>query len=221
MNDLKNFVAEHNSKKKKNPLLPTKTTNSASENDSEQGSLLNWMKSSVSISMPSLSGSEPKKEASYLDATQDTCCPKLSRTQRLMGCSGCVIAGIFCFSLSTLYIPVLILKARKFALLFSLGSLFMINSFSFIFGPWNHYKSLITRERLPFTATYFTSLFLTLYFAMFLKSTLLTSGAAIFQVIALLWYLVSYIPGGKVGLAFMSKMFTKVVTSTCGRVVNV
>merc|ERR1739838_1182061 len=96
----------------------------------------------------------------------------------------------------------------------------MINSFSFIFGPWNHYKSLITRERLPFTATYFTSLFLTLYFAMFLKSTLLTSGAAIFQVIALLWYLVSYIPGGKVGLAFMSKMFTKVVTSTCGRVEN-
>lgn len=34
-------------------------------------------------------------------------------------------------SLSTLYIPVLILKARKFALLFSLGSLFFIMRYIF------------------------------------------------------------------------------------------
>lgn len=46
--------------------------------------------------------------------------------QRIIGFVTCIGLGLFCMSLSTLYIPVLILKARKFALLFSLGSLFFI-----------------------------------------------------------------------------------------------
>lgn len=39
-------------------------------------------------------------------------------------------------------------------------------SFSILIGPINHLKHLITAERLPFTAVYFSSLGLTLYFAM-------------------------------------------------------
>lgn len=215
MNELKNFVAEHNNKKSKPSLLSGSSSN-ASNSDSEGSSLLSWMQSSVSISMPSmLGGEDAKKDASMTDSIQDRWCPSLSRTQRLLGCAGCVLAGVFCFSLSTMYIPVLILKARKFALLFSLGSLFMINSFSFLFGPYNHLKTLITKERLPFTISYFGSLFLTLYFAMFLKNTILTTLAAVLQVLALSWYLISYVPGGKTGLNFISKLFTKVVTKTC------
>jgi hypothetical protein len=38
--------------------------------------------------------------------------------------------------------------------------------FSVLVGPINHLKHLITAERLPFTAIYFSSLGLTLYFAL-------------------------------------------------------
>lgn len=70
--------------------------------------------------------SEPVAANGWLKDTQESCCPKLSRLQRIVGFVLCICMGIFCMTLSTLYIPVLILKARKFALLFSLGSLFFI-----------------------------------------------------------------------------------------------
>jgi len=48
-------------------------------------------------------------------------------------------------------------------------------------------KHLATAERLPFTIAYFGSLFATLFFALSLRSTLLTTIAAITQIIALVW----------------------------------
>jgi hypothetical protein len=38
-------------------------------------------------------------------------------------------------------------------------------SFAILIGPMNHIKHLITKERLPFSAAYFSSLGLTLYFS--------------------------------------------------------
>lgn len=70
--------------------------------------------------------SEPVAANGWLKDTQESCFPKLSRLQRIVGFIVCIGMGIFCMALSTLYIPVLILKARKFALLFSLGSMFFI-----------------------------------------------------------------------------------------------
>lgn len=55
-----------------------------------------------------------------------------SKMQRIFGFIICLGLGIFCMTLSTLYIPVLILKARKFALLFSLGSLCFILRWSIL-----------------------------------------------------------------------------------------
>lgn len=40
------------------------------------------------------------------------------------------------------------------------------NSFSVLVGPINHIKHLLSRERLPFSAVYFSSLGLTLYLAL-------------------------------------------------------
>ena len=44
-----------------------------------------------------------------------------------------------------------------------------------------------------------SSLAATLYFAMGLQSAVLTTVAAALQVIALVWFTVSYIPGGQTG----------------------
>nr|CAB3266016.1 protein transport protein SFT2-like [Phallusia mammillata] len=217
MADLQAYVAEQ--KKGKSSFLGK---SAASESDSDSASLLSsWVPSSVNISVPSVFGSDqnekPTDSSWFSEAKKDPMCPALSRKQRLIGFACCICGGIFCFSLASLYVPLLLLKARKFALLYSLGSLFMINSFSFLWGPWNHAKHLMTRERLPFTTAYFGSLFATLYFAMWLRSTLFTSIAAVIQIVALLWYLVSYIPGGQTGLSFISKLFTSAVSRTVSK----
>ena len=225
MSELKDFLTEHKSKNKSSGLTNL-LTSTASVEDSDKAGLLSWVPStsSVSISMPDIfnKGSDTSEgsEASsswFNEAKQDPICPSMSRKQRLIGFASCICGGIFCFSFASIYLPVLLLKARKFALLYSLGSLFMLNSFSFLWGPWIHMKHLFTAKRLPFTSAYFLSLFGTLYCAMYLKSTILTSIAALIQVLALTWYIVSYIPGGQTGLMFISKMFTKLVARTCSR----
>ena len=131
------------------------------------------------------------------------------------------MGGVVCFGMASLYLPMLLLKARKFALLFSLGSLFVISSFSFLWGFSAHLKHLFARERFPFTSVYFLTLFLTVYFALGLRSTLLTIISSLFQVLALLWYIISYLPGGQKGLSFFSKIFYRTASQTVTSTMNV
>ena len=77
--------------------------------------------------------------------------------------------GVVCMSMATLYIPVIVIKARKFALLFSFGSVFFLSSFSMLWGPTNHLKHLISAERLPFSLTYLTSLVGTIYYSVWVR----------------------------------------------------
>lgn len=79
--------------------------------------------------MPSFlaSNSENTSSNSWLnDGNDDGWCPKMNRIQRIAACIVCLGLGIFCFVVSTFYIPVLLFKARKFVLLFSMGSALII-----------------------------------------------------------------------------------------------
>uniref|UniRef100_A0A6M2E1G4 Vesicle transport protein n=1 Tax=Xenopsylla cheopis TaxID=163159 RepID=A0A6M2E1G4_XENCH len=132
----------------------------------------------------------------------------MSRVQRLICFIICISVGLICFCLSAMYIPMLVFKARKFALLFTLGSLFFIFSASFLYGPMNHMKSLFSKPRLLMTVVYFGTLIGTLYCALNLKSTPLTIGFAMLQVVALLWSTIANFPGGVAGLKFLGSLFT-------------
>jgi len=151
------------------------------------------------------------------EAPADACMPSLSKKQRIIGFMLCLSLGVLCFVLASFYAPLLVLYARKFALLFSLGSVFTLGSFGMLWGPWNHVRHLFGRERLPFTTVYFSTLAATLYFAMGLQSTPLTVMAAVGQVLALLWFVLSYIPGGQTGLRFFSKLCSTFCRSTVSR----
>ena len=164
------------------------------------------------------SSQDPDQEALISDSESggsvaDKYLPTLSKKQRIIGFVTCLGLGLFFFSFATVYLPVMVLKARKFALMFSLGSLFTLGSFSFLWGPFNHIKHLFGRERLPFTAVYFGTLFFTLYFALSLQSYVLTSVAAVAQVGALLWFVISYVPGGQTGMKF----FARICSAMCFR----
>ena len=91
-------------------------------------------------------------------------------------------------------------------------------SFAAVMGPWTYVQHLASTPRLPFTAAYFGSIGLTLYFSLGvshganlpravytdsffqLHSTILTLFSAIVQLACLAWYLVSYFPMGSSGL---------------------
>lgn len=73
-------------------------------------------------------------------------------------------------------------------------------------GPYQYAMHLISGPRLPFTATYFGAIALTIYFAVGLHSTLLTLLSSVIQLVALVWYLVSYFPMGSTGLRFAARV---------------
>ncbi|XP_066928108.1 uncharacterized protein [Clytia hemisphaerica] len=143
--------------------------------------------------------------------------PNMSKTQRIVGFFTMLSLGIFCFVLAGFYAPLIILKARKFVLLYTMGSLFTIGSFAVLWGPYNHMKHIFSYQRLPFTAAYFGTMIGTLYSALWWRSTVFTIIFAALQITALLWYIFSYIPGGTTGLKFFSKLFASACTKTVGR----
>ncbi|KAJ7147336.1 ER-to-golgi vesicle protein transport Sft2 [Mycena filopes] len=126
----------------------------------------------------------------------------LSRWERLLGFGGCLIGAAVCFFVAFLTLPFIVLpgRARKFALSFTLGSMLVMFGFSVLIGPINHVKHLVTAERLPFTLVYFSSLGLTLYFAMGLHSSVLSLIASVVQILALISYVLAYFPGGSATL---------------------
>ncbi|KAK8844064.1 hypothetical protein IAR55_006858 [Kwoniella newhampshirensis] len=130
----------------------------------------------------------------------------LSRWERFLGFLACCAGGMACFGVAFLFLPILAIKPRKFALAFTLGSLLFMLGFAILHGPWNHLKHILSPERIPFSLAYFGSLFLTLFFAVGVRSTIGTLVAAIIQVVALLSYLAAYFPGGITTLRFGGQM---------------
>lgn len=128
----------------------------------------------------------------------------LSRMERLALFVCCILGAVCCFTLCIFLFPVLALKPRKFGLLWSMGSLLFVLAFGILQGPVAYAKHLTSRERLPFTIFFFTTCILTIYFAAISKSTLLTIPCAVLQLIAIIYYGISYFPFGGTGLRMLS-----------------
>lgn len=130
----------------------------------------------------------------------------LSRTERLTLFVCFLLGTAACFTLCIFFFPVLAIKPRKFGLLWSLGSLLFILAFGVLMGPVAYIRHLTSRERIPFTIFFFATCILTIYFAAFAKSTLLTIPCAVLELIAVLYYAISYFPFGGTGIRMLSTM---------------
>ena len=130
----------------------------------------------------------------------------LSRTERLSLFVCFVLGSVACFTICVFLFPVLAVQPRKFGLLWSMGSLLFVLAFGVLQGPIACMKHLTSRERLPFTVFFFTSCFMTIYFAACTKSTLLTMPCAVLELIAVIYYAVSYFPFGGAGLRMISSI---------------
>lgn len=120
-------------------------------------------------------------------------------------------------------VPMLALRPQKFAISFTCGSLTFMGSFGILRGPVEHLNSMIQPDRLLFTCFYLGSMFLTLYCTFRIGGNLgricvLISSAV--QLVALLWYLISFLPGGTAGLSYVFAAMghiLKPVLITCAR----
>lgn len=131
----------------------------------------------------------------------------LSRWDRLLVFGGLLLAALamFATSIGIMFTPIFLVRPRKFAILWSMGSLLFLGAWGVLMGPMQYLQHLISGPRLPFTAAYFGSIAMTLYFSLGLHSTILTFLAAVVQLVCLLWYVVSYFPMGSTGLRFAAR----------------
>ncbi|KAK9820584.1 hypothetical protein WJX72_011930 [[Myrmecia] bisecta] len=106
----------------------------------------------------------------------------------------------------TLFLPVIILAPSKFAICFTLGSVFIMAAFTSLRGWQSQITHMFSRERLPFTLGYIGSMAGTLYAALVMHSYVMSVACCAAQVVALLYYTVSYFPGGTAGMKFVFNM---------------
>ncbi|XP_019183143.1 PREDICTED: protein transport protein SFT2-like [Ipomoea nil] len=124
---------------------------------------------------------------------------------------------LFIFMAFALFLPVIVLVPQKFAICFTLGCCFIIGSFFALRGTKNQFAHMSSKERLPFTLGFLGSMIGTLYVSMGLHSYILSVLFSVIQVMALLYYAVSYFPGGSAGLKFLSSSMVSSVLKCFGR----
>ncbi|KAF2842504.1 SFT2-domain-containing protein [Patellaria atrata CBS 101060] len=131
----------------------------------------------------------------------------LSRWDRLLVFAAFNLAAlamfVTCFGL--MFTPLFIARPSKFAVLWTLGSALFLCSWAAMLGPATYVQHLVSGPRLPFTAAYFGSIALTLYFSLGLHKPFLTLISTLIQLVCLVWYLVSYFPMGTTGLRFAAR----------------
>ncbi|XP_073496486.1 vesicle transport protein SFT2C [Phyllobates terribilis] len=125
--------------------------------------------------------------------------PGMSGTQRLMAAGVCAGMAALCFTLAGLYVPLLLLRARKFAMLWSMGSLLGLCAAGLLRGP-----SRMLREPDPWAFFYLAALGGTLYAALGFRSTPLTLLGAGAQIITGAALLLGMLPGGAAGRRYIS-----------------
>lgn len=125
--------------------------------------------------------------------------PGMSGTQRLMAAAVCAGMAALCFGLAGLYVPLLLLRARKFAMLWSMGSVLGLGAAGLLRGP-----SRLLREPDPWAFFYLAALGCTLYAALGFRSTPLTLLGAAAQVITGIALLMGMLPGGAAGRRYIS-----------------
>lgn len=143
----------------------------------------------------------------------------LSRLERLIGFGCCLGASVLCFVLCFFMLPVLALRPRKFGLLWTGGSVLFVVSFGVLQGPYNYVRHLLSRDRILFTGVFFSSVFLTIYSACILKSSILTIFTSIIEILAVLYYTLSYFPFGATTLTFFTSYVVGYVRGLIGGVI--
>ena len=148
---------------------------------------------SLLIRRAGIQPSQPETPSGMLDELTGSICIDLTYEQRLYGFACCAGMGLICSFLSSL----LWMQPMKFALLYSIGNILSLGSTGFLTGFARQAKNMFKATRLVATVMYLGCLIMTIVSACVLKSFPLTMMFLVLQSMALVWYCLSYIPGGR------------------------
>lgn len=129
----------------------------------------------------------------------------------------CLFVGICLIFLSLMFLPMVIFSPQKFVLMFSMGSFITIYSFIFYYGTNEFMNMILCNERRIYTISFILSLFVGFYFMFnptYYIISLLCSGL---QMIVMVIYVLSFIPGGKNGISFILNMMISPVKKLFGK----
>lgn len=155
--------------------------------ESQSASLLGDMNASLSSMRSTLESQLPSKIMG------------MNYQQRLQVFVVALLVSALFFALAFIVgLPLITVRPQKFALSFTMGSITFMSSFAILKGPYEHFKTLMGGDRLHFTAVYIGSMILTIYLTFTaggMEGYVLVLGASGMQLVALVWYLVTFLPG--------------------------
>lgn len=129
----------------------------------------------------------------------------LSRSQRFWAFTIAIGLTALFWGLGSLML--MTARLSSFILFFTLGNISSLAATCFIVGPMKQLKNMFTKERMAAGIAYSVSLVLTLWAAITFKGTIqvfvIVIPCLIVQLVALIWYCSTYIPGGQ---GFFMKM---------------
>jgi len=114
--------------------------------------------------------------------------------------------GLGLILLSLMFLPIVWMSPQKFVSIFSLGCLISVISFVFVYGTSEYLDMLFNSKRFLFTVLFLLSIGLGIYFSFNKTYYIISLICAVVQMITLVVFTLSFIPGGGMGIYFIKNM---------------
>lgn len=125
----------------------------------------------------------------------------LTWKQRFIGFGCCVGFGLVLTLLGILMLWMM--RITQFAVLYSFGSIVSVMSTMFLMGPVKQFQRMMEERRIIATIVYFAAIGGTLAVAFTIGSAPLCMIMIVIQFAALVWYVLTWIPGGQAAVKAM------------------
>ena len=146
-----------------------------------------------------ISSSNEISEKTYKDKIKDYLIDKIEIEKSIIIFLALFGTGILLLFLSLVFLPVIIITPAKFSLCFSLGSLLFLTSFLFWYGTKKYFEKIFSKERFWISILFVVSIFIGCGFALG-KRYLISLICSVFQLVSLVLFILTFLPGGKLGI---------------------
>jgi len=123
-----------------------------------------------------------------------------------------ILLGFFLVFISFLLLPLIITSPARFSLCFALGSVLILISFLFLNGTRNFFKKIFSTNRFWISICFIVSIFVGIGFALG-KHYFISLLCSLFQLVSLILFILSFIPGGKCGINAILNLLKSPFTS--------
>ncbi|KAG2486547.1 hypothetical protein HYH03_014848 [Edaphochlamys debaryana] len=146
--------------------------------------------------LKTMAGLQEQEEKGLIGQAEEYCSMTLKQRLIAFGCT----FGVGCF-FTLLSIPMLwMVRITQFAVFYSLGSVLSVLSTMFLMGPVKQCQRMMEEQRILATIVYVASIAGTLAVAFTTGNAGLCLIMLVIQLLALVWYCVTWIPGGQAAL---------------------